>query len=234
MKLQDSVVLVTGANRGLGEALVRGLLARGAKKVYAAARDPKTITASERVTPIALDVTDPDQVAAAAARTEGVTLVINNAGSLASYGVLAASMEQLETDLRVNATGPLLVARAFAPQLEQRGGAIVNVLSVVSLANMPSIGGYSASKAAAFSLTQALRGDLAPKGVAVFAAFPGPIDTQMVAHMPMVKTSPDAVAKAILDGVEAGQLDIAPDPMAAQAWAGWTQDPQALARQFAG
>ncbi len=239
MKLHDSTVLVTGANRGLGQALVAALLEQGARRIYAAARDPKKVVppagAGDRVVALALDVTDPRQIEAAAAHAEGVTLILNNAGSLASFGVLSSTPDALDQDYRTNVTGPLLVARAFAPLLEARGGgAIANVLSVVSFASMPSIGGYSASKAAAYSITQSLRAELAPKKIAVHAIFPGPVDTDMVRRFDLAKTKPELVAQAILRGIAEGRDDIFPDPMSEQVHASWARDPAAVARQFAG
>lgn len=242
MKIQDSIALVTGSNRGLGRSLVTSLLERGARKVVAAARDGAAAEALRsldpaRVQPLALDVTDPAQIAAAVRAAGDVSLLINNAGSLASYSVLAAEPGDVRKDLEVNFFGVLSLARAFAPVLERAaaggGAAMVNVLSVVSLASMPPLGGYSASKAAAWSLTQSLRGELGVKGVRVHAAFPGPIDTDMVRTFEMTKTSPSDVARAILDGVEAGAEDIAPDPMSAGVLATWQKDPAAVARQFA-
>ncbi len=235
MKLQDSVALVTGSNRGLGRALVRALVDAGARRVYATARDPKSVETGDRIVPLALDVTDPASVEAAAARAEGVNLVVNNAGSLASFGLLTATPEEIARDLRTNFTGPWLVARAFAPKIEANGGgAIANVLSVVSLGSMPPLGGYSASKAAAFSLTQALAAELAPKKIAVHAVFPGPIDTDMIRSFEMQKTSATDVARAIVKGIAAGDAHIAPDPMSAEVYAAWTRDPRAAAAKLAG
>lgn len=238
MKLNDSSVLVTGSNRGIGRALVAALLAHGVRRVYAAARDPKNVVppagAGDRVVPLALDVTDPAAIEAAAARAEGVTVVVNNAGSLASFGVLTSTPTELDHDYRTNVMGPLLVARAFAPRIEARGGgAIANVLSVVSLASMPALGGYSASKAAAYSVTQSLRAELAKKKIAVHAVFPGPVDTDMIKSFEMAKTKPEVVAESILRGIVEGRDEILPDPMAEQVYAAWTRDPQAIARQFA-
>ncbi|MEZ4405314.1 MAG: SDR family oxidoreductase [Polyangiales bacterium] len=243
MKINDQVVMVTGANRGLGEALVRAALSAGARKVYAAARDPRALETAVargegRVVPVALDVTDLATVTAAAQRAADVSVLINNAGVLASYGVLAASEADLARDFAVNAFGMLAVSRAFAPALEAaarsgRGGALVNVLSIASLMSLPALGGYSASKAAAHSLTQALRYELAKKGVAVHAVLAGAIDTDMVRHMEMPKTSADDVARAIVEGVEAGSDDIYPDPGSRAMFEVYKGDPKALERQMA-
>lgn len=239
MNLSNAVVLVTGANRGLGRALVAASLEAGVKKVYAGARDAGQLrdlvaTAPAKIVPLAIDITSPASLAEAAARAPDVTVLLNNAGVLAAYGVLASTPAQLEADFATNFFGTLAATRAFLPALERAPrAAIVNVLSVVSLANMPALGGYSAAKAASFSATQALRGELAKKNVSVHAVFPGPIDTDMVRAMDMPKTSPEAVAKAIIDGVEAGLDEILPDPAARQMFDVWKRDPKALERQLA-
>ena len=244
MKIKDAVVLVTGANRGLGRALVLATLKRGAKRVYAGARDPKTLeelvrTAPGIVVPLALDITDARSVEAAAAQAADVSMLVNNAGVLASYDILTSSREDIAQDFATNAFGMLATAKAFLPSLERatdggrRAAAIVNVLSVVSLANMPGLGGYSASKAAAFSFTQALRASLAKKHVRVHGVLAGAIDTDMVRGMDMPKTSPEAVAKAILEGVEQDLEDIAPDPMSAELFALWRTNAKGLEQKLA-
>ncbi len=239
MKMKDSVLLVTGANRGLGRALVEEALARGARRVYATARDvgslgPLVELDKTRVVPLALDVTDAASLARAAEMAPDLSMLVNNAGVLASYGVLTSSEQDIARDFAVNFYGTLGATKAFLPALERAGArgqaAIVNVLSVVSLANMPGLGGYSSSKAAAFSLTQALRVELGKKGIAVHAALPGAIDTDMVRSFEMAKTSPRVVAKGILDGVEQGLDDIAPDPMSSELYGKWKHDPRALER----
>lgn len=241
MKLSNAVVLITGANRGLGRALVERSVAAGARRVYASARDPALLAsvvraAPDRVVPLALDVTDPASIANAAARAPDVTLLVNNAGVLASFGVLTSPTDAIARDFAVNLFGMLATTRALLPALERSGAAggagVVNVLSIVSFASMPALGGYAASKAAAYSVTQALRNELAGKRIAVHAAFPGPIDTDMIRDMAMPKTSPDDVAAAILDGVERGVDEILPDPTARELHAIWKQDPRALERQF--
>lgn len=234
MKIERSIALVTGANRGIGRSLVGALLAGGAAKVYAAARDPKKVDARDpRVVPLELDVTDADEVAAAAKAAGDVTLLVNNAGVLASFDLLTAPRADLERDLATNFFGTLAMARAFAPVVERNGGgAIANVLTVVSLASMPALGGYSAAKAASFSLTQALRASLRGKKIEVHAVFPGPIDTDMAKDIQLPKTSPDEAARAIVEGIARGDEDILPDPMARQVFAQWTRDPKSVERQF--
>ena len=237
MKIENSVTLVTGASRGIGRALVSALVSAGAKRVYAAARKPAALADlvaahPDRVVAIELDVTDPRQVDALAATTADVSLLVNNAGSLTAYGLLDGPRDTLERELATNFYGMLNVTKAMLPQLEKSHGSIVNVLTVVSLASMPALGGYSASKAAAFSATQALRHELRKKGVAVHAVFPGPVDTEMSKDITLPKTSPNDVARAIVEGIARGDEDILPDPMARQVWEGWTKDPKAVERQF--
>lgn len=247
MKMNDQVVLVTGANRGLGEALVRAALAAGARRVYAAARDPKTVAEAVkrgegRVVPLALDVTDAASIAEAAKAAPDVSVLVNNAGVLASYGVLTATDADIARDFAVNAFGLLATSKAFLPALEAAAGrtsegaasaALVNVLSIVSITNLPSLGGYSASKAAAYSLTQALRHELAKKRIDVHAVLAGSIDTDMVRHIEMPKTSPADVARAIIEAVEAGQDDILPEAGSRGMFDVWKRDARELERQMA-
>jgi NAD(P)-dependent dehydrogenase (short-subunit alcohol dehydrogenase family) len=239
MKIQGKTALVTGANRGLGRSIVAALLARGARRVYATARRQELLRelvalAPDRVVTLALDVTSEASVRAAAERAGDVTLLLNNAGVLASFSLSASTLADIERDMAVNFYGVLATARAFAPILERhRPGALINVLSVAALAGMPKLGGYSASKAAAFSLTQSLRSELAPRGISVHGVFPGPIDTDMVRGFEMPKTSPEQVARAMLDGIEADAPYILPDPAALSFHAEWSHDPTALERTFA-
>jgi NAD(P)-dependent dehydrogenase (short-subunit alcohol dehydrogenase family) len=236
MNIQGSIALVTGANRGLGRAIVSALVEAGAAKVYAAARDErKIVAAGPRVVPITLDVTKPEQIAAAVRKAGDVTLLVNNAGALTSYNVLTASAADIDADFRVQVHGTLGVIRAFVPVLERApaGATIVNVLSLTSLASFPALGGYSASKAAAYSMTQSLRPELKKKGIDVLAALPGPIDTDMVRDLPMPKTSPADVARGVLAGVARGEEEIFPDPMAQQMGALWSKSPKEYERRFA-
>jgi len=238
MNIANAVVLVTGANRGLGRALVVASLEAGAKLVYAGARDTSQLRdlagQHDKIVPLELDITSAASVAAAAARAQDVTLLVNNAGVLAAYGVLTSTPAELEADFATNFFGTLAMTKAFLPVLERADrAAIVNVLSVVSFASMPALGGYSAAKAASFSATQALRKDLAKRTISVHGVFPGPIDTDMVRQIEMPKTSPAVVAEAIIDGVEAGLEEILPDPTSRQMFDVWKRDPKALERQFA-
>jgi NAD(P)-dependent dehydrogenase (short-subunit alcohol dehydrogenase family) len=211
-------VLVTGANRGLGRALVDEALRRGATRVYAGTRGPLTHD-DERVTPVILDVTDDAQVREAAAQIGSVDVVINNAGVAVPDGL--SGREALDRHLAVNLFGTWSVTEAFLPSLTEARGAVVNVLSLSSLAPVPIIPAYSVSKAAAFSLTQSLRALYAGRGVSVHAALPGPIDTDMVRDFDLPKTSPESVAQGVYDGLERGDEEIFPDPMAetmAESW----------------
>jgi len=238
MPISGTTAFVTGANRGIGRALVEALLAGGAAKVYAAARRPETVqdlaTHDTRVVPIPLDLTDLEQVAQAAAVASDTTLLVNNAGSLAFADPLAGDFAAIDLDVRTNFTGLLSMVRAFAPVIERNGGGgVVNLLSLVVFGPVPAMGGYSASKAAAASATQALRAQLAEKKITVHGVFPGAVDTDMIRDFPIAKTSPADVATAILAGVEAGEENIFPDPMARQGYEAWRADPSAFERQMA-
>ena len=234
--MKNAVVVVTGAGRGLGRALVSAALEAGARKVYAGARDVRQLDdlIGPKVVALALDVTSDASLAAAAAAAPDATMLVNNAGVLAGYGVLSTTPADLRRDFDVNVFGTLAATRAFLPVLEKNDNvAIVNVLSVASLASVPGLGGYAAAKAASYSMTQALRADLAPKGIKVLAALPGPIDTEMVKDMPMAKTSPADVARAIIEGIEGDETEIRPDPVSRQLYEVWKTDPRAYAAQLA-
>lgn len=212
MKIQGSVALVTGANRGLGLAFAKALLAAGAKKVYAAARDPKSVTL-EGVVPIKLDVTNREDIAAAVKAAGDVNLVINNAGIALAPTLLDADGEEaLRRQLDTNLFGPLWISKAFAPVLAANGGgALVNMLSALSWASLPTTGPYSVSKAAAWSMTNGLRNDLRAQGTQVVALHAAYIDTDMASHVDGPKTSAADVARIALEGVEAGQLEVLVD-----------------------
>jgi NAD(P)-dependent dehydrogenase (short-subunit alcohol dehydrogenase family) len=211
-------VLVTGANRGIGQALVQEALRRGAVRVYAGMR--QTVSHPDRrVTPVALDVTDAAQIRAVAQRVESLDILINNAG-VALYDDLT-DVAVLETHLRVNLFGPYAVTQAFLPLLTRSRGALVNNLSVNALAPLPFIPAYSVSKAAAFNMTQSLRVLLAEQGVTVHAVLTGPVDTDMTHGLDIPKAAPESVARAVFEGLEEGQEDIFPDPLSksiAQNW----------------
>jgi NAD(P)-dependent dehydrogenase (short-subunit alcohol dehydrogenase family) len=211
-------VLVTGANRGLGQVLVDEALRRGAHRIYAGTRQPLTCS-DERVVPLMLDVTDPAQIRAALDRVDALDILINNAGVSLSDDLNDRSA--FERHLAVNLYGTLDVSRASLPLLTLSRGAIVNVVSIGAVAAIPVLPAYSISKAAALSLTQSLRALLAAKGVRVYAVLPGPIDTDMVRDLDIPKTPPAEVARAILDGVERGDDDIFPDRMSQLLAEGW-------------
>ncbi len=240
--ITGTTALVTGANRGIGEAVVDALVAAGAAKVYAAARNaadlaPLTARHGTRVVPLQLDVTNAAQISAAVAAASDVQLLVNNAGVAAYAGGaftdprwLSAGREEME----VNYFGTFAVTQAFAPILAQNGGgAIANLASVASLANFPLIAAYSASKAATHSLTQAARVMLKAHGTQVSGVYPGPIDTRMAESVPFDKTSPADAAKAIVAGIAAGDEEIFPDAMSQGMGAAYLADPKGLERQIA-
>ena len=241
MKIEGSIALVTGANRGLGRALVAQLLDAGAAKVYAAARDEKKVSTDDpRVVPIALDITKPESASAAAGKASDVTLLVNNAGSLTAYNLLKATQAELDADFQTNVYGTLNVARAFVPLLDRlarsngpSAAAVVNILSIAALASLPAIGGYSASKAAAYSITQALRAELRAKRIEVLAVLPALVDTDMVRHLPMPKTSADETAKGIIAGIARGDEEIFPDARAQQWGALWNKSHKNYERTLA-
>ena len=220
--LTAKTVLVTGANRGLGRALVDAALDRGAKRVYAGTRRPTTHP-DPRVVPLALDITDAEQVELAAKTVEELDVLINNAGA-ASYAEIGDRAE-LERMLAVNLYGPYDVSHAFRHHLIASGGTLVNVLSSSAVAAVPVLPAYSISKAAAYSFTQVLRALLAPEGVRVHAVLAGPLDTEMSKDLDIPKAAPEAVAARILAAVAAGTEDVFPDPAVAMLAEGWADSP---------
>jgi NAD(P)-dependent dehydrogenase (short-subunit alcohol dehydrogenase family) len=216
--ITGKTVLVTGASRGLGQALVEEALRRGAARVYAASRQ-LTAHPDERVTPVIIDVTDSAQIRAAAEQVESLDILINNAGISVPDDL--SDRSALERHLAVNLYGTLDVTTAFLPALTERPGRIVNVISVAAIAGVPVLPAYSASKAALLSLTQSLRALVASEGVTVHAVMPGPIDTDMVRDLPVPKTAPGSVARDIFDGIEREEEEIFPDPMSAMLADGW-------------
>jgi NAD(P)-dependent dehydrogenase (short-subunit alcohol dehydrogenase family) len=231
MKIIDSTVLVTGANRGIGKALVEEALRRGAKRVYAGARQ-QLVHADRRVTPLVLDITDAEQIRAAVKKVGGLDILINNAGISVQNDL--SDRAALERLLEVNLFGTYDVTQAFMPVLTASRSAIVNILSLASIAAVPFDPLYSISKAASLSLSQSLRALLAGRGVSVHIVLPGPIDTDMTRGLDIPKASPESTAQAILDGVEKGEEEIFPDPMSKAITEGWRNSAvKELQRQFA-
>jgi NAD(P)-dependent dehydrogenase (short-subunit alcohol dehydrogenase family) len=229
--ITGKTVLVTGGNRGIGRALVAEALRRGAGRVYAGVRGRWTHS-DNRVTPLTFDLTDAAAIRAAAGSVESLDMLVNNAG-IALFDDLS-DRSAIEAQLAVNLFGTYEVIQAFLPQLSQARGTIVNNLSLNSLAPLPMIPAYSISKAAAFSLTQSLRALLSARGIQVHAVLTGPTDTDMTRGFEIPKATPEAVAQAIFDGVERGEEDIFPDPLADTVAGAWrTGEVKALEGQFA-
>lgn len=228
MNVEGSVALVTGANRGLGRAFARALLDAGAAKVYAGARDVASIT-DDDVVPVTLDVTDHEQVARVAAELGDVTIVINNAG--VSRGLAAVDGDDLDghrAEFEVNYFGTLAVARAFAPVLARNGGgALVNMLSALSFVSFPQLANYAATKAAAWSLTNGLRGQLSGQGTLVVGVHAGYIDTDMAASVDGPKIAPEDVARQTVAAIAAGQEEVLADDVSHGAKASITAAPAA-------
>ena len=218
MTIAGKAVLVTGANRGIGRALVEEALGRGAGRVYAGTRQPLAHP-DRRVTPLTMDVTNTAQIQAAADQVESLDVLINNAGIWLFDDL--SDRAALERHLAVNFFGTYAVTQAFLPLLTRSQGTIVNNVSLMAVAALPLTPAYSISKAAAFSLTQSLRALLAGQGVRVHAVLTGPVDTDMTRGFDIPKASAESVARAIFDGVENGEEDIFPDPTSASLAGGW-------------
>jgi NAD(P)-dependent dehydrogenase (short-subunit alcohol dehydrogenase family) len=218
MKIESTTILITGANRGIGQALVEESLRRGAKRVYAGARRAFSHP-DARVTPIVLDVTSAEQIGEAVERIANLDVLVNNAGVDLHDDL--SDRAGIERHLAVNLFGTHGVTQAFLPLLVRSQGAILNVLSLAALASVPFSPAYAISKAAAFSLTQSLRALWADRGVKVHAVFAGPVDTDMARSLDIPKASPQSVAEAILNGMESGEEDIFPDPMSRGIADGW-------------
>jgi NAD(P)-dependent dehydrogenase (short-subunit alcohol dehydrogenase family) len=219
MDIAGKTALVTGANRGFGRHLAEQLRDRGAA-VYAAARNPAAVDLPG-VTPVALDVTDPGSVAAAAAATAGVSILVNNAGSGTGASLLTGDLADVRLEMDTHFYGTLAVTRAFASQLAGREqSAVLNVLSVLSWLSIPDVGAYCAAKAAEWSLTNALRQELAPRGIRVSALHVGYMDTDMTRRLDVPKADPADIARLALDGIEAGDAEIIADEISKQVLAG--------------
>ncbi len=236
MKIAGTVALVTGANRGIGKALVEALLQAGAGKIYAATRDGvAAFPGNARVAPLVLDIANPAQVAAASRAAADVQLLINNAGVNRNSALLqAASLDDARAEMETNYFGTLAMCRAFAPVLaRQGGGAIVNMLSIAARVSLPFMGSLCASKAAGLSMTQGVRAELAKQGTRVVAVMPGAVDTRMTAGVDVPKMQPAEVARSVLDALAAGQEEIYPGDMATGMAAGLAADAKAVEKQCA-
>ena len=239
MDVQGKNVVVSGANGGIGGALVAELMARGAAKVYAAARnvaavEPLVRQSGERVVAVPLDVTDAGSVARALDQCPDTDILINNAGINHNMWLLGPTgMEAARAEIEVNYLGTLAMCRAFAPVLTRRQGMIVAIVSIIGLVNLPINGTYCASKAALHSLVQGVRAELAPGGVRVVGVYPGPVDTRLTAGLQMPKATPAEVAAAIVAGIVVNEEEIFPDPMSQQVHDQLCADAKAVERRYA-
>jgi NAD(P)-dependent dehydrogenase (short-subunit alcohol dehydrogenase family) len=239
MKIKDSVVLVTGGNRGIGEAFVRAFLEAGAKRVYVGSRDPANAQhlvdeAPDRVIAVKLDVTDPDQVAAAAQRCDDVSILVNNAGQFTMRRLIdSPDMSGAREEMEINYFAPLAMCRAFAPILGRHSeSAIANVLSAGAIVAVPGMGGYSPSKFAARAMSTCVRAELAPQNTSVTALIVGSVDTRMASHVEGFKESPATIAAAGLKAIERGAGEVDTDFMAIDVRANLARDPKGQEMQM--
>lgn len=232
---KDKVVLITGANRGIGKSLVKALLKNDVKKIYATSRDLRQMPTFDdnRVFPIALDITSYDDITRIVTETSDTEILINNAGALSPGTILEGDSVGKEYDMKVNYFGTINMMRAYAPLLEKNKPArIINIVSIAAYSPLPTIAGYAASKAALFSATQSVRIELAKKGITVQAVNPGAIDTDMNKDSNWDMPSPDSVAVKILTQVATDELDIVPDEIGKNMYNAWKEDPSKLAKIF--
>lgn len=233
--LKDKVILITGANRGIGKSLVEAALEKGARKIYATSRDLKKLPdfGDERVVALELDITDKSQISLIIEKTQDVQILINNAGTFNQGTILEGEISGMEYDMKTNYYGTINMMRAFAPILENNAPSkIVNIISIVAYSPLPSIAGYAASKAALFSATLSARTELAKKGISVYMVNPGAIDTDMNKGSDWEMPAPKGIAKIILDNVELDELEIVPDELGLGMYNAWKEEPSKLAEIF--
>jgi len=232
---KDKVILITGANRGIGGALVKASLNNGARKIYATCRDLNTMPVFDdsRVVTLSLNITDDKQITMVARVAQDTEILINNAGVLSAGNILEGDLLGMDNDMKVNYFGTIKMMRAFAPILRKnKPSKIINIVSIAAYSPLPSIAGYAASKAALFSATQSVRIELAKEGIAVYAVNPGAIDTDMNKGSDWDMPDPDSTALKILEYVSKGKLDIVPDEMGQGMYNIWREDPSKLAKIF--
>ena len=237
--VKGKTALVTGANRGIGKAYVESLVKRGARKVYAGVRDASTFASlvaidKDIVEPLLLDVTRADHIQALASKLSTLDLLINNAGIIdACFNTAENAGDIARTEMETNFFGPLNLTLALLPALKKSKGAIVNVSSIAGISNFPSIGPYSATKAALHSFTEGLRTELKPDGILVTGVYPGPIETRMTKDFEMPKAPTSQVAEQTFDGLSKGETDIFPDSFSEQMYAAFLNTPKELENAFA-
>jgi len=238
MDIKGAVVLITGANRGIGKAFVNELIKAGAAKVYAAVRNPEKAkflaTGSGKIITLQLDITESEQVEAAAQKCSDVNILINNAGVLTGGSCFEKTLEGARKEMETNYFGTLSMARAFAPVLQKNGGgAMINICSIASHVDFPVIATYSASKAAEWSITKSLRSELAAQNTRVIGVYPGPIDTDMTADMDMEKAPPEQVARKTIIAIRSDKDDVFPDEMSDRMYHELRQNPEVAEKQAA-
>ncbi len=239
MKPVEKIAFISGANRGIGKAIAIALLENGAKKVYAGARDVRSLHNlmshyKDRLIPLELDVTHDNAIAQALNSARDTNILINNAGVLQAGGFFSKdTMDTFKTQLDVNVLGLMKLSNAFVDILKKnRPAAIINISSVAGLGNMPMIGTYSATKSTVHSITQGMRAELANEAVLVMGVYPGPIDTDMAKGVDIEKDSPENVAKNIVQALAEGKEDVFPDIMSKQVGKDYMQNPKGIERTF--